>query len=172
MWARDVRVMAFRLLPSVVVLVAAVCSAPGAEAKQLSWSLPVAEDNAPTPSPPPPERPPVLPAAQEPLPPPSAQELRPPPAPARPRSSSRKKKRQQRWLHLAEQGMELFQDGDMRGCVSRLQVRHAQRWVCSPSMRPAVLLSVAITRVAAGIHRGGRQGGQALCVQQPRRCAA
>eukprot|EP01043_Picozoa_sp_COSAG02_P035435 COSAG02_NODE_2538_length_8577_cov_16.981835_2_plen_102_part_00 len=41
--------------------------------------------------------------------------------------SSRKKKRQQRWLQLAEKGMQLFQEGDMRGCATQLQVRVPRR---------------------------------------------
>jgi hypothetical protein len=106
----------------------ALDSGCGAAAKQLSWSLPVVEEDEPAPAVSPDERVESTPPAADP---PSAPADQQSPRlvgerAARPRSS-RKKKRQQRWLHLAEKGMQLFQEGDMRGCVAQLQVRVPRR---------------------------------------------
>jgi hypothetical protein len=117
------------LLPALLL---ALHDGGGAAAKQLSWSLPVAEDEPTPPT-----------SAHEPPPPPPFHRPPPSPVPARPRSS-RKKHRQQRWLQLAERGMRLFQEGDMRGCVSQLQVRTS----ATGTRRSPTVLSIAV--VAAG----------------------
>ena len=101
-----------------LALVAALGPLSASSAKQLSWSLPMAEQpeqpaqGAPVPQPPPPPPPPSPPQ-------PSAYPV--PPKESRSRAGSRKKKRQQRWLSLAEKGMQLFNAGDMRGAAEQLQ---------------------------------------------------
>ena len=108
----------------------------GAAAKQLSWSLPVVEEDEATLGASPDERSPPLPDERVASTPPVAGHPSPPADDRSPRSvgdraarprSNRQKKRQQRWLQLAEKGMQLFQEGDMRGCAAQLQVRVPRR---------------------------------------------